>query len=99
MFSGSKPFSPQDFLEIQSIAAVHDLFFNHEKTEFLHHESEKIITGILLTESGINVPRDFFEKTTQEIQKLKTIVEVQSRSSLPETEWIENFKKPNKGTD
>jgi hypothetical protein len=59
VFSGSKPFSPQDFLEIQSIAAVHDLFFNDEKTEILHHESEKIIMGIRLTENGVHVPRIF----------------------------------------
>jgi len=92
IFSGKEPFSPQDFVEIQSIAQVHDLYFNAEKTTFLHNQSEKIITGILLTQHGVSVPKPFFDETVAEIHKLKNIIEVQCRNGLPETEWIENFK-------
>jgi RNA-directed DNA polymerase len=97
VFSGHSPFSQHDLAEIQSIAAVHDLYFNNEKTQFLHNHSEKIITGVLLTEKGVGVPKDFFHETENEIQKLKTIVEVQSRNGLPQTDWIEDYKNQIKG--
>ncbi|MEA5260327.1 reverse transcriptase family protein [Arcicella aquatica] len=97
VFSADSPFSPNDFTEIQSVATIHDLYFNPDKTQFLHNQSQKIVTGILLTKDGVSVPPDFFDETVLEIQKLKNIVEVQSRNGLPVTDWIEAFKDQIKG--
>ncbi len=74
-FSCTKPLPPHFKKEIQSILQSHRFVPDPQKEKWFDKEDIKVVTGLVLTDSGLQLPLAFFEDMEDSLQTAKMMME------------------------
>lgn len=91
-FSGCMPILPQHVQEIRAISTVNGFTFNEQKVKICAPSMEKSVTGLVVSDKEVRLPSEFTIELEAEIQKLKTVLEVQYRTGKAQSAWVEKFR-------
>ncbi len=88
--SKDKPFTQEDYIDIQSISQKYHLILGEDKTRFFGQEDTKIVTGLVLNETVDIVP-EFYAELDKDIRRLQAVIEVNQISGT--TMKFKHFKQ------
>jgi len=82
-FSSQESMNWDDYTAIKRIVTEkHDYAYNEEKAMLFGPEDTKVITGLLLTPDGLEVPSDFLPNLMEDIRQLEASMKVQYRAGF-----------------
>lgn len=92
-FSRQTPIEPQHVQEIRAISTVNGFTFNEQKLKICSPAVPKSVTGLMVGEKEVRLPDEFVKELEAEIQKLKTVMEIQYRTGKAQSVWVEEFRE------
>ena len=96
-FSSHDPLSWDDYTAVQRVAGRHGFEFNPEKARLHGPEDVKIITGLLLTPDGPEIPPDFIPEIAKDISRLAGAIQVQYRVNPRNSRTTDRFRRSIEG--
>lgn len=81
VFSAKVPISQIDIKTLRGIITHSGMIVNEKKVRYYNPGENACITGLILTENGINLPEGYLAQLEEEINRLKTVMLVDSRYS------------------
>jgi len=79
VFSAKAPISQNDINTLRGIITNSGLLVNEKKVRYYNPGENACITGLILTENGVNLPDGYLPQLEEEINRLKTVMMVDSR--------------------
>jgi len=95
-FSSEEPIAAERYNELQAIIKREGFQVNEKKLKFYGPKEEKIITGLVVTDTVTLAP-DYIPTIEKEIQQLKSVVHSQNEQGHLSTRWVEQFKRQLRG--
>ena len=95
-FSSNEPIAAQRYNDLQAIIKKEGFKVNEQKLKFYGPKDEKIITGLVVTDTVTLDPK-YIPSLQKEIQRLKQVVHSQNEQGHLSTKWVEQFKRQLRG--
>ncbi|NJN78076.1 MAG: hypothetical protein HC803_06850 [Saprospiraceae bacterium] len=92
-FSSKEPITEAHLKMLRSIIGKKGFEINDKKTHWFSPDEVKIVTGILVYDDGLDVPKAFIDNLQAEVNQLKDIVDIQNQAGSVRTMWVDKFKK------
>lgn len=92
-FSASECIAPAQVQEVRNTALAFGLVFNEAKFIVRSPAMPKTVTGLVVTETDVELPAEFVTDTLNEIGKLGHLLEIHYRSGRPVTRWLEQYRQ------
>lgn len=96
-FSSNTYITPNQIREIRALAGTFGLVFNEAKFMTRSPGTDKLVTGLVVSEANVHLPDLFMSETLSEIQKLGNLLEIHHRSGRPEARWLEQYRQQVEG--
>lgn len=90
--SGNDPLGATEIKEVGQIIRNYGLSLNERKTRFYGPGQTKTVTGIVVSDR-LELAPDLLEDTRQEIQKLRTVMEVSGRYAGRPSGWVKHYRQ------
>ncbi|HMO41097.1 MAG TPA: reverse transcriptase family protein [Saprospiraceae bacterium] len=95
-FSSQQAFSDKDLAKIREIVEGEGYTFNEQKLQLLGPTEQKVVTGIQLGTTDIQVPDGFVEDLRLDLDRLRHVIEVANAMGQQE-KWIDRFRQQVEG--
>ncbi|MBA4848979.1 reverse transcriptase family protein [Emticicia sp. BO119] len=95
-FSANSPLSVEHLTGIRQICAFYGLKLNENKINFFLPHQTKIVTGLIVT-NRVDIPHTYLEDLRKEIDKLRTVLEINYRTGRQASEWVQRFHQQIEG--
>lgn len=96
-FSSNEPITEAQLKVVRSVIRKKGFELNERKTQWFSPDDVKIVTGILVLDDGLDLPKAFLNNLQEEINKLQDIVDIQNQAGSVRTMWVDKFKRGIRG--
>lgn len=91
-FSAQSPFDTKERSMIETAVQEHGYTFNATKFKYFRPLEEKMVTGLVLGDGKVELPRDFMPNLREEIERLQHVMETAPLSGRSDREWIDEYE-------
>ncbi|MCU0327246.1 MAG: reverse transcriptase family protein, partial [Spirosomaceae bacterium] len=95
-FSADEPITMEHFEQVKYICDLYGYVFNENKIKFMMPHEPKIVTGLVVT-NKVDIPADYIESLSKEIEKLRIVLEINYRNGKQATKWLRNYQQQIEG--
>jgi RNA-directed DNA polymerase len=92
-FSSKEPITEAQLKVVRSIIGKKGFTINDAKTQWFLPDDVKMVTGIIVLDDGLDLPKAFLNNLQEELNQLKDIIAIQNQAGSVRTMWVDKFKK------
>ncbi|MFK7947311.1 MAG: reverse transcriptase family protein [Saprospiraceae bacterium] len=96
-FSSKEVITEAQLKVVRSVIRKKGFEINDNKTQWFTPDDVKIVTGILVLDDGLDLPKAFLNNLQEEVNKLKDIIDIQNQAGSVRTMWVDKFKRTIRG--